>query len=335
MLQTSSRPVHPSRGTTRPARFLSSSSPHRARYERFNVDPEHPFDMRKWDRTTQVFAVVVVGGGVYYLSHLEQVPETGRWRFMDVNPKYETKLAKIAYEETLQEFKGRTLPENHPLTRHVRRVVNRILESNNLGVLRGSEPGLIPPASVTDDLWAPQLPPEDVLPGAGGREWNLLVVNDDKVVNAAATFGNIIVFTGILPVAKDEQGLAAILGHVARHNSERYSSMKVLLALATLLEVVGLDAFFRACYDPRSSPEMFARLAKLEGRGGLNLNFLRTHPASDMRIKALQDMLPEAYTIQAASPSCGETSDSLAAFRDTFTQAQWADGRDGAIRRWS
>lgn len=25
--------------------------------------------------------------------------------------------------------------------------------------------------------------------------------------------GNIVVFTGILPVAKDEQGLAAILGH--------------------------------------------------------------------------------------------------------------------------
>ena len=28
---------------------------------------------------------------------------------------------------------------------------------------------------------------------------------------------------------------------VARHNAERYSSMKVLLAFATLLEVLGLD----------------------------------------------------------------------------------------------
>jgi len=72
-----------------------------------------------------------------------------------------------------------------------------------------------------------------------------------------------LVFTGIIPVAKDEDGLAAILGHgqfhkfcttgsvltrgteiahvVARHNAERYSSMKVLLAFATLLEVLGLD----------------------------------------------------------------------------------------------
>ena len=75
--------------------------------------------------------------------------------------------------------------------------------------------------------------------------------------------GNIVVFTGIIPVAKDEDGLAAILGHglssglmwlsltlirgteiahvVARHNAERYSSMKVLLGFATLLEVLGLD----------------------------------------------------------------------------------------------
>jgi len=75
--------------------------------------------------------------------------------------------------------------------------------------------------------------------------------------------GNIVVFTGIIPVAKDEDGLAAILGHgppsklcvarfntkscteighvVARHNAERYSSMKVLLGFSTLLEVLGLD----------------------------------------------------------------------------------------------
>lgn len=40
-----------------------------------------------------------------------------------------------------------------------------------------------------------------------------MVVNDDRIVNAAASYGNIVVFTGILPVAKDEQSLAAVLGH--------------------------------------------------------------------------------------------------------------------------
>lgn len=30
-----------------------------------------------------------------YVASLEQVPETGRWRFMDVNPKYETKVRPV------------------------------------------------------------------------------------------------------------------------------------------------------------------------------------------------------------------------------------------------
>jgi Zn-dependent protease with chaperone function len=32
-------------------------------------------------------------------------------------------------------------------------------------------------------------------------------------INWTTTTGNIVVFTGIIPVAKDEDGLAAILGH--------------------------------------------------------------------------------------------------------------------------
>lgn len=45
------------------------------------------------------------------------------------------------------------------------------------------------------------------------REWTLMVVNDPNMVNAAAAFGNIIVFTGILPVAQTETGLASVIAH--------------------------------------------------------------------------------------------------------------------------
>ena len=82
---------------------------------------------------------------------------------------------------------------------------------------------------VVPDLWDPDSAGHGTANGFGKKEWNLLVVNDQKVVNAMAapgkflklfipqeliTFpGTVVVFTGILPVAKDEQGLAAILGH--------------------------------------------------------------------------------------------------------------------------
>ena len=55
------------------------------------------------------------------------------------------------------------------------------------------------------------------------------VIQDDKQVNAfALPGGKVAVYTGILPVTKDENGLAAVLGHeighvVARHGGERMS----------------------------------------------------------------------------------------------------------------
>lgn len=79
-----------------------------------------------------------------------------------------------------------------------------------------------------------------------------MVVQDDKVVNAMASFGacvgcslgawdadhvagTVIVFTGILPIAKDEEGLAAIIGH-----GERKSTPSVHLAHIVVLQRSGM-----------------------------------------------------------------------------------------------
>ncbi|KAI0331583.1 hypothetical protein GY45DRAFT_1300811 [Cubamyces sp. BRFM 1775] len=331
------------------------------RYVRFdspgqgpNGGPHSSWDVRQWNTSTKVMAGLGVFAVGYYISHLEQVPETGRWRFMDISPKYEAMLAEAAHKQMLQEFKGKVLPPDHPLTRHIRRVVTRILEANNLGTLEAPDvhTRLLP----ATDVWAAgdvdRIPPE-----VGGKEWHLFVVNDDKVVNAMASFGNIVVFTGILPVAKDENGLAAVLGHeighaVARHASERYSSMKVFLFLSTLLDIVGipfsailtrllydlpnsraqefeadkigLRLSSRACFDPEAVPEMFKRLGQLErAKAGRHIDFMATHPASEKRSEVLRQMLPEAYTVQAASPMCGSTADHMARFRDS-----WLGGLD-------
>jgi predicted Zn-dependent protease len=60
-------------------------------------------------------------------------------------------------------------------------------------------------------------------------DWEVNVIKDDKTMNAfALPGGKIAVYTGIFPVAKNEAGLAAILGHevthaLARHGVERMS----------------------------------------------------------------------------------------------------------------
>ncbi|KIJ69593.1 hypothetical protein HYDPIDRAFT_36624 [Hydnomerulius pinastri MD-312] len=329
-------------------RQLSTTPRVHAQYTRFSSSRQPFIRGRPWDGRMRVVAFIGAGGVVYYVAHLEQVPETGRWRFMDISPKYEAKLAQTAYAQLLSEFQGKILPASHPVTRHVHRVVTDLLEASNLGTLHSSEPRRSSTGS--DDLWG-----DDPFSAArpqesGGKEWNLLVVNDPKVVNAMVSFGNIVVFTGILPVCQDQQGLAAVLGHeigheVARHAAERYSSSKVLILVAFLLQSAGLDIGVsnllnklllelpnsrkqeleadtigmrissKACYDPQAAVEMHTRLAKLEqAHGASSLEFLRTHPGATRRIQHLEQLVPEAYSIRASSPQCAGVRDSIEQF---------------------
>ncbi|KAI0721774.1 peptidase family M48-domain-containing protein [Fomitopsis betulina] len=356
------------RCAARPTRAFSSSGVKRAgpRYVRFDSGPQHPGGVPRWDTRTRVAVGVIAGGGVYYVTHLERIEETGRWRFMDVSPQLEARLAKQAHNSLVAQYGDRVLPPNHPISRHVRRVVERILEASHLGTLAPPEPTHGRTLTLDPDsaVW-PAEQSIDLPPTVGGKQWNLMVVNDDRMVNAAATFGDIIVFTGILPVAKDEEGLAAVLGHeighaVLRHASERTSSFKILLVLLGALSIIGLDISLsqtvlellyelpnsrkkeleadkvglklmaKACYDPAAAPAMFVRLAQLEG-GGSGPAFLATHPATTKRIKKLERLLPEAYATRAASPQCAGLNDSYAAFRDAFSQGGWRAPSDGGL----
>ncbi|EMD35709.1 hypothetical protein CERSUDRAFT_156412 [Gelatoporia subvermispora B] len=347
-------------------RSLSSSSPrHERRYVRFGeAGPSAgPYsssflDIRRWGWGERIIAGLLLGGVVYYVGHLEKTPVTGRWRFMDVGPRLQASLAEANRAQLQAEFRGKILPPHHPLVRHIRRVVSRILEENELGSLHDdAQPHRV---RVPDDVW---MPDDDAARGMGTgagagkerqKEWTLLVVNDDTVVNAAVSFGTILVFTGILPAMQDEQGLAAVLGHeigheVLRHSEEKISSIKVLIAIATVLDAfgsggllssliatyllqlpnsrkqeyeadrIGMRLASRACYDPEAATRVFGRLRQMEVKmGGGKWEFFSTHPDLEKRIRVMHDLLPEAYTLRASNPACGDTPGGLAAFRDAL-----------------
>lgn len=344
------------------SRYFFSAPRRSVQYSRFPDQRQQSSSWLPRDPAARIAIYISIGGVLYYVAHLEQVPETGRWRFMDISPRLDSKLAQASYAELLTQFRGKILPADHPITRHVHRVVTDILETNNLGSLYSSEPRRR--SFFGDDAWeedafaAARPRTANPVPESGGKEWHLLVVNDPKVVNAMATFGNIVVFTGILPICKNEQGLAAVLGHeighvVARHPQERYSSTKILIFVAFLLQAVGLDWGFsnlvskllldlpnsrkqeleadtvglrliaRACYDPRSAVEMHLRLANHERmHGGSSLEFLRTHPGATRRIQHLEEQIPEADAIRVGNPRCTTEQHSI----DQFNRmSRWAD----------
>ncbi len=82
-------------------------------------------------------------------------------------------------------------------------------------------------------------------------DWEVTVIKDDNMKNAwALPGGKIAVYTGIFPMAKDEAGLAAIMGHevihaLAQHGGERMSHGVIAKAGLTVsnigLAILGVD----------------------------------------------------------------------------------------------
>ena len=103
-------------------------------------------------------------------------------------------------------------------------------------------------------------------------QWRVAVVRSKDVNANASADGTIVVYTGILPVAESESGLAVILGHevahvVARHSGERLSQMLVAQG------VTNVAAAF-------ASPQYQAPLGAALGLGsqyGVLLPFSRHH----------------------------------------------------------
>lgn len=53
--------------------------------------------------------------------------ETGRRRFIIVSPQQELNFGEEGYREALNEARGKILPDYHPLTRMVDRVLQRLI----------------------------------------------------------------------------------------------------------------------------------------------------------------------------------------------------------------
>lgn len=171
-------------------------------------------------------------GTVWIVFHLDQVPETGRWRYLDTSEKMELAMGDQVYRQTLDEYRVKLLPPNHPTSRYVAKVAQRIIMASELPRHEDS----------VGDMGGHEGSGE-----TGGRrkekiEWKVHVINDPNTLNAFVTpGGKVFVFTGILPVCKNEDGLAAVLAHetahvIARHVAERMSMGKVAVALAWAID---------------------------------------------------------------------------------------------------
>jgi predicted Zn-dependent protease len=144
-----------------------------------------------------VFRVAAAALLLSTIAACETVPVSGRSQFNVVDEATESKLGEDAFAEIKAKSK---ISQDPQINAMVQRVAQRIAQASGL-----------------DEKWE-------------------FVVIEDKQVNAfALPGGKIAVYTGMIPVAQDEAGLATVLGHevghvMAHHAAERISQAQVLQA---------------------------------------------------------------------------------------------------------
>ncbi|MFQ5684158.1 MAG: M48 family metallopeptidase [Candidatus Binatia bacterium] len=133
-------------------------------------------------------------------------PYTQRSQVMLVSESQEIEMGKEAYRQILRDS---VLSHDREALRIVRRVGRRIARAANKPIYK----------------------------------WEFNVVNDPETVNAfAVPGGKVAVYTGIFKAARDEAGLAVVLGHEVAHALARHAGERMSQGMLVQLGGVGLSA---------------------------------------------------------------------------------------------
>lgn len=158
--------------------------------------------------------------------------------------------------------------------------------------------------------------------------WEFNLINSKDINAFAMPGGKIAFYTGILPVLKTDAAIAFVMGHeighvIGGHHAEGASNQQLAGLASGLTNIfvggltsslvndglsLGLLKFNRtqeyeadkyglifmamAGYNPEEGVKAEERMASVSGNNGSD--FASTHPASQKRIQALKEFLPEA-----------------------------------------
>jgi metalloendopeptidase OMA1, mitochondrial len=131
----------------------------------------------------------------------------GRRQVVALNSQEEAALGAQAFQKVLAES---TVVSNGDIVRAVDRVGKRLEAS----------------AANPDVLQALRLRPQEF-------DWEIKVIRSDQVNAFCLPGGKVVVYTGIVPIAKTEAGLATVMGHeighaLAHHGAERMAQQQMV-----------------------------------------------------------------------------------------------------------
>ena len=177
-------------------------------------------------------------------------PYTKRWQLLMVPQSYEANLGTQAYQDVLHDPKV-TIDQNPTEVTPVERVAARIIEAAKRSKYAEA---------------------------ANEFKWEVAVIKDDGTKNAfALPGGKIAVYTGIFPVADNESGLAAIVGHEVVHALARHGSERMSQGILAQIGLVGASiAMQTQGFSPLTSEAAMSALG-VGTQVGVLLPFSRAH----------------------------------------------------------
>ncbi|PBP19979.1 GPI anchored peptidase m48 [Diplocarpon rosae] len=150
--------------------------------------------------TTQWMLVLAGGSAViFYYSNLETVPVSGRRRFNCFSDAFVEAEGERTYKKIMRDHANAILPDWDRRTKLVNKVMAKLIPASGL---------------------------EHV-------NWEVHVIDSPEANAFVIPGGKVFVYSGLLPITKTEDGLAAVLGHeiahnLARHTAEQMSSSVVI-----------------------------------------------------------------------------------------------------------
>lgn len=227
------------------------------------------------------------------------------------SPLLDPQLEAAATQEYAALVRKGAVPANDPQLAQVKRVAQRIIQS----------------VSVYEGI--PDREKDFLFSSARGFKWDVNVINKNQMNAFVMPGGKIAFYSGILPVAANDDGIAAIMGHevshaLLRHGRDRVvQQMGVQLALKALgggavgqdvlkyagmgvnygllmpwsrndekiSDELGLALMTIAGYDPAESVALWRRMAAASKSAPPE--FLSTHPSPGSRIQNLSALVPQ------------------------------------------
>ncbi|CAI4034840.1 hypothetical protein SMKI_11G2920 [Saccharomyces mikatae IFO 1815] len=302
-------------------RYNYNNGPSYRRFDNGDYSQKSSFKNFLLDKSSRKYLAILFGGcSLFYFTHLDRAPVSDRSRFIWVSRPLELTIGNYTYKATWRQTQQAILPSHHPLSIKIENIFMKIVEAAY------KDP------SVDNSL-------------LDGIKWEIHVVNDPTASPNAFVLpgGKVFVFSSILPICANDDGIATVLAHefahqLARHTAENLSKAPIYSLLGLVLytvtganvinnllldgflrmpasrqmeteaDYIGLMIMSRACFQPRESIKVWERMANFEKQlnGGevVNMEFLSTHPASTRRIENMAKWLPQASEIYEQS-DCG------------------------------